>query len=229
MTNTFRKSKISAIISQLMGDEDIKAMMQDLGKALKGGAKEMFFNSLTEKGQKAFKLGFLLIENELPVIKAHEDSSIRENWYLHFIAYHDNVLEMLQEGGDCIFEFANEQHGEGHVESVFNQDPRSLEEIVDAVGKEVMEAKELEEKRESAIKEKIHNQLAELVDSLNDLTIAHVDGIKHFEIRSKGAEFKITLGNQGSQECTCGQCGEGEGNPFEELIKNLSKRQQQSH
>lgn len=222
--NTFRTSKIERILSLISESGVIEEVMQDLEKAMGGkglDVKKLFFSNLTPMGREAFKLAYQAIDNEYAVLMEHEDKAIRENWFTHFVEYHNQILEKLKEGGDTIFTYVIQEFGDDFINDVFRQDMRSLEEIVDIVGKNFVEAEKLKKQNNDKLKEKLHTQLQDVVATLNELTVGNDSEVKNFEIHTKGAVFEITTHNEEGRKCTCGHCGEGEGEDLEELIQKL--------
>lgn len=211
----------SGIMEEIM--KDTKEVVGGQGLDL----KKVFFANLTPLGREAFKLAYQMIDNEYHILIEHEENVIRENWYSHFVEYHNDTLLKLKEGkaeSESIFDHVIQEFGNEFVNDVFRQDMRSLEEIVDIVGKNFVKAEKLVEQHDNKLKEKLHTQLQDVVSTLNEITSEHGDKRKKFEIHTEDAVFEITTKSEDSErECTCGHCGENEGVGFEDFLKGLMK------
>lgn len=209
MKNTFRKSKVTGLISELMKSGVVEEMMKELHEALSnegGNRRAKFFESMSPMGREAFKLAYQLIENDLNSLEKHEDKEIRDKWFTHFVEYHNQTIGILKEGGEKIFTFAIAEHGSDYVNNVLRQDMRSIDEIMSKISNKYFEAIKLKDKYESELKDKLQTQLKDVVATLNNLTVEEDEGgIKHFEITLESALFEVTIGNM-ENGCMCGKC-----------------------
>lgn len=221
--NTIRNSKMAKILSMISESGIVEDIMKDFEKAMESkglNMKSLFLKSLTPMGRETFKLAYQIINNEYVVLMEHESASIRDKWFAHFIEHHDNILDILKDGGRSIFEFAVSEYGDEYINNVFRKDERSLEELVDIVGEYYIKAKKQQKQHESELKEKLHSQLQDVVATLKE--IANDDKANGFEIHMEGASFKIkTHNNEVGQNCVCGHCDEDAPKSFEDFMNHL--------
>lgn len=191
--NTFRKATINTIVGEIT--ETIEKLMQESESK---SVKDRVLSSLTPYGYEAFKLAYQIIEFEYDSTKGESD------WKEHFIKHHDFVISLLQQGDDTIFNYATVTFTVEHINEVFRQDTRSLEEIMDKVAElYIATSFELEMEDDECLccscdvnndelHELLHHQLSEVVESLKELTKGD-KGIKQFEIKLDNANFEIIL------------------------------------
>lgn len=220
---TFRSSTIERILSLISESRMVEEAMQDLEKAMGGKGldmQKMFYNSSSPLGREAFKLGYQMIDSEYAILMEHEDKAIRENWFTHFVEYHDHILEKLVEGGNTIYTHATHEFGDAYINDVFRQDARSLEEIISIVAETYIKAEKLKKQHHKKLSEKLRMQLHDVIATLNELTIENGSKDKKFTITTEGAVFEITTHNEEEKGCDCG-CGES--GDISELLEKMIK------
>ena len=188
--NTFRKATVNTILDEIIAE---------IEQGIKGNSvKENLLSSLTPYGYEAFKLAYQIIEFEYDSSKGESD------WKEHFVKHHDFVISLLQQGDDTIFNYATVTFTVEHINEVFRQDTRSLEDIMDKVAElYIATSFELEMEDDECLcgscdidndelHELLHHQLSEVVETLKELTKGD-KGVKQFEIKLDNANFEIIL------------------------------------
>ncbi|MFJ7982313.1 hypothetical protein ACIQ1D_18805 [Lysinibacillus xylanilyticus] len=224
---SMNKEQIREIFNNkgLMGA--LSAFINELPNGFIEARREDFFNSLTANQREAHKLLFQMIENKYKTLKASDDKEVRENWSTQFIDYHDDMLVLLKESLELdseekIFSYATNNWSMEF--NAFQQDTRTLQEVIRAVGKAHKDAEMHQKGVDSEMQTKLKNQLLAVVETLEEITANKPADVKNFEIHIGRAMFDITLHNAQDGQCTCGQCDNGLPDDLEDLVQRLKNR-----
>lgn len=224
MTATFRKSQMAQLLSLLakcadgeVSSKEKKELFEQLVMETTEKVKNDFVGKLSPIEYEAYRLGYLVIEEQLTDIRFSSNEEIKNKWFIHFLKMHDEILALIKSGE--IFKYAIDVYGEEYVNNIFRQDTREVPELISIIAEAFAVAKVEKEKHKEALKEKLHKQLIKVVSTLNELT-SEKDGVKKFEIETDNAMFNIVVNTDEQEEQEEASSKE---EPLEDLFELLKK------
>lgn len=224
MTATFRKSQMTKLLSLLaqcadgeLNDKEKKELLEKLIKEATEKAKNDFLGNLSPLEVEAYKLGYQVLLERAVFYKTNTN-----DWYNHFLKKHDEILILIKNQG--IFEYVCKEYTDDFLNNVIRKDKRELFELVGIIANYFAQAKQEAEKHKEILKEKLYNQLNEVVETLNELT-SEKDGVKEFEIETENAVFKILTNIEKDEDEEESETSNDDNmSEFIEFLKKLSQQ-----